>query len=92
MALQWHVQLAGQSRGRHRSAYREWLLKTPALLERLPELRGKVLGCWCAPKGGIVGNLHGETCHGEVLAWLADHPAFVQAHHVSSQAKVGGAA
>jgi hypothetical protein len=68
------------------AAYRNWLWKTPALLERLPELRGKVLGCWCAPKGGIVSNLHGETCHGEVLAWLADHPAFVQAH----QAKVGG--
>jgi hypothetical protein len=30
----------------------------PSLLSRLPELRGKVLACWCAP----------ETCHGDVLA------------------------
>lgn len=29
----------------------------PGLIDRLPELKGKVLGCWCAPK----------PCHGEVL-------------------------
>lgn len=29
----------------------------PSLLSRLPELRGKALGCWCAP----------EPCHGDVL-------------------------
>lgn len=29
----------------------------PSLLARLPELRGKALGCWCAP----------EACHGDVL-------------------------
>lgn len=29
----------------------------PSLLEKLPTLRGKVLGCWCAP----------ERCHGDVL-------------------------
>ena len=27
----------------------------------LPELRGKILGCWCAPK----------VCHGDVLVELA---------------------
>ena len=42
--------------------YREWLEAQPALLARLPELKGKVLGCWCAPK----------ECHGEVLAELAN--------------------
>jgi uncharacterized protein DUF4326 len=72
------------------AAYREWLLKTPALLERLPELRGKVLGCWCAPKGGLPGNLHGTVCHGEVLAWLADHPEDVEAQ--THQTRTGGAA
>jgi hypothetical protein len=42
--------------------YRAWILTQPHLLARLPELRGKVLGCWCKP---------GE-CHGDVLAELAD--------------------
>jgi hypothetical protein len=34
----------------------------PDLMAALPELRGKVLGCWCKPK----------PCHGDVLARLAD--------------------
>ena len=38
------------------------LKATPELLERLPELRGKVLGCWCHP----------EQCHGDTLAALAN--------------------
>lgn len=54
------------------SRYRNWVLKQPRLIARLPELRGKALGCWCAPKGGLPGNLHGQCCHGEVLAALAD--------------------
>ena len=37
--------------------YREHLDHSPALKLRLPELRGKVLGCWCHP----------EPCHGDVL-------------------------
>jgi hypothetical protein len=41
--------------------YRAWLLRQPALLARLHELRSKVLGCWCHP----------ERCHGDVLAELA---------------------
>jgi Domain of unknown function (DUF4326) len=42
--------------------YREYLLLSPELVAALPELRGKVLGCWCKP----------EACHGDVLAELAD--------------------
>ena len=42
--------------------YREWLMKQPHLLARLPELRGKVLGCFCAPL----------ACHADVLAELAN--------------------
>ena len=42
--------------------YREWLLGNPELLKKLPELKGKVLGCWCAP----------EACHGDVLSALAN--------------------
>jgi hypothetical protein len=42
--------------------YRTWILLQPELLAALGELRGKTLGCWCAPK----------ACHGDVLARLAD--------------------
>lgn len=42
--------------------YRQWLLGNPILMSQLPELKGKVLGCWCKPK----------ACHGDVLAELAD--------------------
>lgn len=52
--------------------YREWVQTQPQLLARLGELRGKTLGCWCAPKGGLPGDLDGRVCHGEVLAALAD--------------------
>lgn len=43
--------------------YREWIHTQPemmALARR--ELRGKTLGCWCAPK----------ACHGDVLAEIAN--------------------
>ncbi len=40
--------------------YREWIKQQPELLESLPELKGKVLGCWCPPK----------KCHGDVLVEL----------------------
>jgi hypothetical protein len=42
--------------------YRQHLMSRPDLLERLPELRGKRLGCWCAP----------QACHADVLAEMAD--------------------
>jgi Domain of unknown function (DUF4326) len=42
--------------------YERHLLARPDLLARLPELRGRVLGCWCAP----------QACHGDVLARYAD--------------------
>lgn len=38
-------------------AYAEHLAASPDLLARLPELRGKVLGCWCHP----------ERCHGDEI-------------------------
>ncbi len=52
--------------------YRAWIMDQPQLLARLPELRGKTLGCWCAPLGGLTGDLDGHICHGEILAALAD--------------------
>ena len=42
--------------------YEKWLAQQPHLLAALGELRGKVLGCWCAPL----------ACHGNVLARLAN--------------------
>lgn len=42
--------------------YKDWIQTQPQLLKALPELRGKVLGCWCAPR----------ACHGDVLARLAE--------------------
>lgn len=42
--------------------YREWVTKQPELMEDIPKLQGKRLGCWCAP----------EACHGDVLVELAD--------------------
>lgn len=38
-----------------------YLPHKPSLLSKIHELRGKALGCWCAP----------ESCHGDVLANLA---------------------
>ena len=40
--------------------YRVWIAKQKKLLESLPELEGKILGCWCKPK----------PCHGDVLIEL----------------------
>ncbi len=42
--------------------YREWVVTKPHLMAAIHELRGKVLGCWCAPK----------ACHGDVLVSLAN--------------------
>jgi hypothetical protein len=44
------------------AAYERYLLSRPDLMTRLGELRGHVLGCWCAP----------QACHGDVLARHAD--------------------
>jgi hypothetical protein len=45
--------------------YEEWLKTQSDLLRDLPLLRGKVLGCWCAP----------QSCHAEVLVRLANEEA-----------------
>ena len=42
--------------------YRVWLLDNPELMGRISELKGKVLGCWCAP----------QACHCDILAGLAN--------------------
>lgn len=42
--------------------YCEYIGEREDLLNSIHELKGKVLGCWCAP----------HACHGDVLAELAD--------------------
>ncbi len=42
--------------------YEEWIRQQPLLMAALPELSGKVLGCWCRP----------EACHGDVLLKLLE--------------------
>jgi hypothetical protein len=46
--------------------YRAWLLARPDLLARLPELRGKVLACWCKQLTSDI------PCHGNVLVELTE--------------------
>ena len=40
--------------------YRVWIVKQPRLMAALPELKDKILGCYCRP----------YACHGDVLAEL----------------------
>lgn len=42
--------------------YEVWVQTQPQLMKRLPELKDKVLGCFCHPL----------NCHGRVLAKLVD--------------------
>lgn len=66
--------------------YRPWLLHQADLLRDLGELRGKVLGCWCAPR----------PCHGHVLARYAnvdpDGPVVIVtgSRDLADAAQVGG--
>lgn len=50
------------------AAYDEWIRTQPDLLAALPELAGKVLGCWCAPK----------SCHGDVLIRLCRERGLIE--------------
>jgi TatD DNase family protein len=50
-------------RSRVTEEYRQWIYAQPELMEKVRrELKGKVLGCWCAPK----------QCHGNILAEIAN--------------------
>lgn len=43
--------------------YRTWILSEPSIVAMAQrDLRGKTLGCWCAPK----------ACHGDVLVEIAN--------------------
>jgi hypothetical protein len=53
--------------------FEAWLPTQPELMAALPELKGKVLGCWCHP----------EPCHGDVLIQRIEGEATVKARPVS---------
>ena len=42
--------------------YEEYVRGSPELMKSLPELEGKILGCWCHPL----------PCHGDVLVKLIE--------------------
>lgn len=44
------------------AAYIRHLLDRPTLLAVAAQLRGRTLGCWCAP----------QLCHAHAIAWYAD--------------------
>lgn len=45
--------------------FTSYLLENPVLLCKIPELRGKRLGCWCK-------RTPSDLCHGDVLAAIAN--------------------
>lgn len=61
-----------QPRERAIALYRLYLAECPDLLAALPELRGRRLACWCAPRGTTLTAADPLVCHGQVLAALAD--------------------
>jgi len=42
--------------------YEAYIMNHPSLIKALPNLIGKVLGCWCAPK----------RCHGDILKIMVE--------------------
>lgn len=42
--------------------YRQYIMSHPDMMAEIPTLKGKRLGCWCAP----------HQCHGDILAGLAN--------------------
>lgn len=50
--------------------YFEYLQRRPDLMDALPELRGKVLACWCKTSPDV-------PCHGELLVSMANR----EPHH-----------
>lgn len=58
----WHNPFKSGQTDEIMATYRKYLLSNETLMVRIPELRGKLLVCWCYPK----------PCHGDILAALAN--------------------
>lgn len=52
--------------------YREWLPTQTELMDSLPELKDKTLGCWCASNVVLTAKDKPFICHGQILAELVD--------------------
>jgi len=61
-ASKWANPFSVREHGREKSLllYEDYLRRSPDLLRALPELEGKILGCWCKP----------DSCHGDILIKL----------------------
>jgi len=44
------------------SKYEIYIMNKPDLIQALPELQGKILGCWCKPL----------ACHGDILKIMVE--------------------
>ena len=58
----WGNPFSTGSRESNIANYRKYILNNPSLLKDLPELKNKVLGCWCKP----------QPCHGDILIELLE--------------------
>ena len=58
------AQFKASTRDESVESYREWIKTQPELMNSLHELKGKILCCYCKP----------QSCHGDILAELADAP------------------
>lgn len=64
------------------SKYKAYIMSRPDLIKSLPELKEKVLGCWCKPL----------ACHGDILVqmiedelWLKQKESYEIQNEVSLQ-------
>jgi hypothetical protein len=55
-----------EERNRVCDEYEKWFYTQQHLVDSLPELKDKILGCWCKNLGG-----GGKSCHGDILVkWV----------------------
>lgn len=54
--------------------YEQYIRDNRELMMQVPNLRGKILGCWCKPL----------LCHGDVLASLADNDLYLEVFDIDN--------
>lgn len=58
-----HAPFHVETRAEAVEKYEVWLRQQDVLLDKLIELKGRTLGCWCNP---------GELCHGQIIIKLIE--------------------
>ena len=61
-----------QSIAAYKPYFARRLAQDPIFRQRLEALRGKVLGCFCAPPGGVTCADKPYVCHGQVIVEYLD--------------------